>query len=317
MAFIPLSCSSFTNPTHIIRNTSFTRCNVNPTRVFPLTPRRIVHMTADNVSKPTSQTSSSSQSENENLAEVIVDENIGGFCYINPQTGKRLELSLRDKEALFLDTMQAYFRGESTLSNDEFDLLKEELTWQGSEVVSLGRDEIRFLDAARAYEEGNPVISDEEFDKLKKRLQSQGSIVSIQRGPRCSITRQITFSDVIPDRRRTFVLFVPAGILMSLLWLSISFEFTPLHRVDPVLSLLIGSPIIFIAAKVLTNLVVPQAEIMVGDCPSCGRRTHVLFGNVLNQKGFESDAEVKCDKCKSKLKVEKESNRMILISEQS
>lgn len=315
MAFIPLSSSSFINPTNVIRNTSFTRCPINLTRAVPLTPRRIIRMTADNVSKSTSRASSSSPSGEENVPEVVLDENIGGFCYINPQTGKRLELSLRDKEAVFLDAMQAYFRGESTISNDEFDTLKEELTWQGSDVVSLDRDEFRFLDAAKAYEEGKPTMDDDEFDKLKKKLQAQGSVVAIQRGPRCSITRQITFSDVIPDRRRTFVLFVPAGLLMSLLWLSIAFEFTPLHRVDPVLSLLIGSPIIFITARLLTNLVVPKAEIMVGDCPSCGRRTHVLFGNILNQEGFENDAEVKCDKCKAILKVERESNRMILISE--
>lgn len=252
---------------------------------------------------------------NESVQEVILDENISGFCSINPRTGQRMELSIRDKEALFLDAMQAYFRGESMISNEEFDNLKEELTWQGSSVVTLNREEYRFLDAAKAYEQGKAIMSDEDFDKLKRKLQRMGSIVSIQRGPRCSVRRQITFSDVIPDRKRTFALYVPAGLVTSLMWLSLTFELTPLRHVDPVISLIIGSPIIFFVGRVLTGLVVPQAQIVVGDCPSCGRRTHVLFGDVLNNQGFADTADVTCDKCKAKLKVEKESMRMILIAE--
>lgn len=256
-----------------------------------------------------------SNKTDETLQEVILDDNISGFCSINPRTGQRMELSIRDKEALFLDAMQAYFRGESMISNEEFDALKEELTWQGSTVVTLSREEYRFLDAAKAYEQGKPTMADEDFDKLKRKLQRMGSVVSIQRGPRCSIRRQITFSDVIPDRKRTLALFVPAGLVISLMWLSLTFEFTPLRHVDPVISLIIGSPIIFYVGKVLTELVVPQAQIVVGDCPSCGRRTHVLFGDVLNNQGFAETADVKCDKCKAQLKVEKETMRMILIAE--
>lgn len=249
------------------------------------------------------------------MPEVVVDENIGGFCSINARTGQRQELTLREKESVFLDAMQAFFHGESKLSNEEFDELKEELTWQGSDVVTLSRDEFRFLDAAKAYENGEPVMNDVEFDTLKKKLQSEGSVVAIQRGPRCSIRRQITFSDVIPDVNRTLVLYTPAGVIMALLWLSFAFEVTPLHTVDPVLSLLIGSPIIFLLARAITGLVVPNAQIMVGDCPSCGRRTHVLFGNVLNNPGFEDVADVNCEKCKAKLQVQRDSNRMVLIAE--
>lgn len=266
---------------------------------------------------PPSSGSNGSVATEENGPEVILDENIVGFCSIDPNTGKRLDLSIREKEMLFLDAMQSFYRGKSLLSNEEFDSLKEELTWQGSDVVSLNRDEYRFLDAAKAYEQGKAIMEDSEFDQLKQKLFEQGSIVAIQRGPRCNIERQITFSDVIPDKKRTFALFIPAGLVVALSWLSLSFEFTPLHSVDPVLSLLIGSPAIFIVARLLTGLVVPEAEIMVGDCPSCGRRTHVLFGDVLNQKGFKSEANVKCEKCKAELKVEKETGRMILMKEGS
>lgn len=247
---------------------------------------------------------------------VVLDENIAEFCSINPDTGERVELNLREKEALFLDAAQAYFRGDTVLSDAEFDALKEELTWQGSDVVSLSRDEMRFLDAARAFEKGEKaLLTDDEFDALKKKLQQSGSPVAIIRGPRCSIQRKITFSDCIPDKKRTFALYLPAGILAGLTWLSASYEFTPLHNVDPVLSLILGSPIIYFLAIAFTSIVVPNPQILVGDCPSCGRRTHVLFGNVLNIEGFKEDATVTCDKCKAVLKVEKDSSRMILIKE--
>lgn len=251
----------------------------------------------------------------EEMPQIVVDENIGGFCSIDPRTGRRIDLTLREKESLFLDAMQAYFRGESALSNDEFDALKEELTWQGSDVVTLSREEFMFLDAVKAFEQGAPTMADEEFDALKVKLQNEGSIVAIQRGPRCSIRRQITYSDVVRDRRRTFVLFVPAGLLMSLVWLSGAFELTPLHQIDPVLSLIIGSPFIFVTANFLTKLIVRDPVILVGDCPNCGRRTHVLFGNVLNLKGFDDSAEVDCSKCRASLRIEKETSRMILLSE--
>jgi hypothetical protein len=248
--------------------------------------------------------------------EIVLDENIGGFCSINPRTGKRVEATLKEKEVLFMDAMQAYFRGESTLSNDEFDALKEELTWQGSSVATLTRDEFKFLDAARAYEQGGKaVLSDEEFDALKRKLQEQGSIVAIQRGPRCSIRRQITFSDTVKDTRRILALYLPAAAVLSLVWLSSTFEFTPLRNVDPVISLLLGTPFVYLGARLMTQLVVPDPLILVGDCPSCGRRIHVFFGKVLNLEGYDDVADVKCEKCKAALSVEKDTNRMILVKE--
>lgn len=266
-------------------------------------------------STSTEPTSKQISYEPDEINEVIIDENMSGFCSVDPSTGRPLELTLREKENLFLDAMQSFYKGQSMLSNDEFDSLKEELTWQGSEVVTLSRDEFRFLDAAKAYEQGSATMGDVEFDSLKKKLFEQGSIVAIQRGPRCSVERRVTFSDVIQDKKRTFALFVPAGLFAALTWLSLAFEFTPLHRVDPVVSLVIGSPIIFLISKFVTGLVVPEGQVMVGDCPSCGRRTHVLFGNVLNQKGFSNEADVKCGKCKATLKVEKGSGRMILMKQ--
>lgn len=196
------------------------------------------------------KTTSEERESSSSLSEVVVDENIGGFCSINERTGKREELGLREKEQLFLATMQRYYLdGTSTLSNEEFDTLKEELTWQGSEVVTLSRDEFLFLDAAKAFETGHPIMSDDDFDDLKTRLKRAGSVVALQRGPRCSIKRQVTFSDVVPDTKRTLALYTPAFIGLALAWLSGTYELTPLRDVDPVICLIIGTPFIYFGAK--------------------------------------------------------------------
>lgn len=247
---------------------------------------------------------------------IVIDENIADFCSVDSRTGKRVEMSVPEKEALFLSAMNAYFNKEpALLSDSEFDALKEELTWQGSDVVTLSRDEFRFLDAAKSFDKGKSIMSDEEFDELKMSLRRQGSVVAVARGPRCSIERQITFSEVIPDTKRIFVLYLPAAIVGALLWLSGSYELTPLRNVDPVLSLLLGTPLIYLFSRTLTQLVVPSPLILVGDCPSCGRQTRTFFGKVLSVDGFQEEAEVKCDKCSAKLKVEKDSLRMVLLEE--
>lgn len=247
---------------------------------------------------------------------IVIDENIADFCSVDSRTGKRVEMSVPEKEALFLSAMNAYFQKEpALLSDSEFDALKEELTWQGSDVVSLSRDEFRFLDAAKSFDKGKSIMSDEEFDELKMSLRRQGSVVAVARGPRCSIERQITFSEVIPDTKRIFVLYLPAAIVGALLWLSGSYELTPLRNVDPVLSLLLGTPLIYLFSRTLTQLVVPSPLILVGDCPSCGRQTRTFFGKVLSVDGFQEEATVKCDKCSAKLKVEKDSLRMVLLEE--
>lgn len=86
------------------------------------------------------------------------------------------------------------------MSNEEFDILKEELMWEGSSVVMLskynlfsnlwilrhffhclhknnysiishaGSDEQKFLEASMAYVSGKPILTDEEYDKLKLQL---------------------------------------------------------------------------------------------------------------------------------------------------
>lgn len=71
-------------------------------------------------------------------------------------------------------TQPAYTRTPTTPlqphTTQDFDQLKEDLLWEGSQVAALNRDETKFLAAMSAYLTGAPIMSDAEFDKLKASL---------------------------------------------------------------------------------------------------------------------------------------------------
>ena len=54
-----------------------------------------------------------------------------------------------------------------SLSDEEFDVLKDELLWEGSTVVTMTKEEQMFLEATKAYAMGEPVLTDEQFNDLK------------------------------------------------------------------------------------------------------------------------------------------------------
>merc|ERR1719231_910104 len=59
------------------------------------------------------------------------------------------------KENILIDSIQLYYaEGIELLANDDFDALKEELTWAGSPAATLSRDEIQFLEAAKSFRLG-------------------------------------------------------------------------------------------------------------------------------------------------------------------
>ena len=59
---------------------------------------------------------------------------------------------------MFLDALQSYYvSGRQVMDDVEFDALKEDLAWSGSDVVNLNRKEIMYLEAMQAYTKGEPV----------------------------------------------------------------------------------------------------------------------------------------------------------------
>ncbi|VAH83599.1 hypothetical protein VPH35_054762 [Triticum aestivum] len=88
------------------------------------------------------------------------------YCTI---VGKKKK-TIGEMEQEFLRDLQAI------MSNEEFNNLKEELMWEGSNLVLLSADGQRLLEASMAYITGNPIMSDAEFYELKLRL--KGSSIS-------------------------------------------------------------------------------------------------------------------------------------------
>lgn len=225
-----------------------------------------------------------------------------GYCSLDPLTGKRRNLSLGEKERIYLEAVYAFYDGKPILPNEEFNLLKEDLQWNGSQVVIMSRDEQKFLNAAQAFYNGEPIMSDENFDALKERLRQSGSRIALQLGPRCNIETGVCYSDCRVDRLRQFVLYSPAAGIGALLWAAISFELTPLRHVNPIVSLVVGAPLIYAFSTLATGLVLQRnPQVITGECPLCGGEQRVFFGDVLGVTGYRDEAEVKCEKCKTTL----------------
>lgn len=89
------------------------------------------------VAQQQSSQASSSSLEEEKKEPILVDSNILEFCTLDPKTGEKKEMTLGEKELLFMDAVASYYRGEPILSNNEFDILQEELAWQGSKMVNI------------------------------------------------------------------------------------------------------------------------------------------------------------------------------------
>jgi hypothetical protein len=63
-----------------------------------------------------------------------------------------LSIPAGELEQEFLEAMSDYYYGDKPkLTDEEFELLKEELIWAGSKVAILDGDEQRFLEATQAY----------------------------------------------------------------------------------------------------------------------------------------------------------------------
>ena len=75
------------------------------------------------------------------------------------------------KELIFLDALYAYYyKKQSYLGDEEYNDLKEMLTWEGSSVASLRGDEALFVTAIAAQLRGTPILTDPEYDRLKSTL---------------------------------------------------------------------------------------------------------------------------------------------------
>lgn len=227
------------------------------------------------------------------------------YCLVDEETGKPIPLTVEEKERIFLDSLQSYYySGEGKLSNDDFDKLREDLQWEGSKVATLNRKETLFLNAMGSYMKGAPVISDSEFDELKKSLREEGSAIAVQTEPQCYLDTGICKVTWVEDRYRKTVLSLPGATLSILGWIGLSWQLLPpLRAINPLLSLLLATPLIVAATEKITGILVQDAIVAQGPCPTCNASNSIFFGDVLFVEGFGDEAKMKCKNCKEELTI--------------
>jgi hypothetical protein len=190
------------------------------------------------------------------------------------------------------------------MSNEEFDLLKSELLWAGSQVAVLSKDEQRFLEASLAYNKGTPVLSDSEFDALKLSLKEQGSAVATF-GPRCSLRSQRVFSDASVDYARMTALNLPGALLALAACFLLDdvsgFKISELVELpEPygfaAVWFAVLPAIYFVSAK-FTGAVLKDSLVLKGPCPNCGAPTVAYFGDILGVEGEKSSLDCTCGSC--------------------
>ena len=107
---------------------------------------------------------------------------------VDPKDGGLIRLTVEEKERMFLDALQSYYvSGRQIMEDAEFDSLKEDLSWSGSEIVKLNRKEVTYLEAMQAFTKGEPIMSDADFDALRDDLREDGSTIAVQTEPKCYI----------------------------------------------------------------------------------------------------------------------------------
>ncbi|KAL6748751.1 hypothetical protein V8C86DRAFT_2870552, partial [Haematococcus lacustris] len=262
--------------------------------------------------------------EKEPGAVSDVDEGgVGAFCSID-EGGQRIrsKKTIGEMEQEFLGALGSwYFEGKPTMSDAEFETLKEELLWNGSKVAILDSDELMFLEASQAYARGKPIMSDEDYNALKAELKSKASVAAAE-GPRCSLRTKKMYSDCEPDYLRMLALNVPAALLVLGAVFAIDdvtgFEITKLIQLPPPygVALLWGLllPTTFVLATSLTNLGFKDSLVLKAPCPNCGAENFTYFGEVLSVAGNRGQNSTDCVSCGAGLTFD-ENKRIVVVSE--
>lgn len=226
-------------------------------------------------------------------------------------------------EKQYLDALRSYYyEGKSLLTDEEFDNLKEELTWNGSKVVVMSSDEQRFLEATAAIRKGSSILSEDEYEELTDRLRVQGSTVVMQ-GPRCSLLTRKVYTDARLDAVTMTALNIPAAVLLlSAIYLidrlageplTMTLESTGVESAEAWLAVM---PFVIFTTASLTNLLFRDMKILKGPCPQCGTENVSYFGYILTIPGPTTKSQVQCSNCGSVLEFNLR-KREILYDEES
>jgi hypothetical protein len=80
---------------------------------------------------------------------------------------------------IYFDTLYNFYHTkQSLLDNDDYEELKENLTWEGSSVATMNKQEALFVTAVAASRRGDSILGEAEYKELKSELKKQGSWVT-------------------------------------------------------------------------------------------------------------------------------------------
>lgn len=241
------------------------------------------------------------------------------FFLVDKDSGAPILLTKEEKERIFLDSIQSfYFSGKNSLADDAFDRLREDLTWEGSPLVTFNRNETMFMNAMTSYNRGEPILQDKEFDELKLSLRETGSKIAVQSEPQCYVDTGVCKVTWEPDQIRTKSLYVPATLITTLLWLGTTYEITQGlgFAVNPLFLLIAGVVPLSLASKKITEEFLFKDPLVAGGpCPSCGVSGKIFFGGVLGVEGSDGEeATSKCTNCKAQLTIKRNTLRVSTLS---
>jgi len=130
--------------------------------------------------------------------------------------------------------------------------------------------------------------------------------------PKCYIDTGICTVTLQEDNFRSNLLYAPLGIIFTLTWIILAYEFFALAHVylNPLIILLLGGFPIYKGTELITDkFIFTDSKVAYGPCPSCNAENRVYFGDILGVEGFKDTANVKCSNCKIQFNVQRNSLR--------
>lgn len=243
------------------------------------------------------------------IPEICEDE----FCLVDSESGSPILLTREEKERIFLDSIQSYYiKGKADISDAEFDKLRDDLSWEGSVLVTLNRNETLFLNAMQAYIKGQPILSDKDWDALKLSLKESNSKIAVTQAPKCYVETGVCKVTWTAEKLKQLSLYVPAALVGILLWEGVLYEILePFKDFNPLFTLLLGIyPVSQFSKFVTESVIFKDPYIAHGPCPSCGVDNSIFFGDVLGVQGDKEESSISCSNCKASLTVKRSTLRV-------
>ena len=236
---------------------------------------------------------------------------------------------------MYIDSLWNYYNGGAfTLSDEDYDRLREELNWQGSGFPTLRRYEVSFVSAAISYARGEPVVTDEEYEDLKRKVKAAGKrddvtalllytkgqellepdqyarlkdemakldIDVAMRGATCTLSKT---SDVLEnDSGTVFKMYAALAAVPTAIGL-VPYLAAAVFGLDLPPAFGLGFAATFglaITAKIVDYTSLQNAEILKGQCPCCENEIKQFFGG----ENPATSMDYKCPVCGTQSKLDR------------